>query len=185
MLADLAVAHGDGTLRTTQEQDLQLRGIADEKLQDTRAALRSMDERFLSPESIRCVVCAGASTCKLGLCLSRGLAEALDAELRGIKLPKEAVLRISGCPNSCGHHPIAALGLHGTASRVNGRLVPFYMVWPAGTSKKGIRPSRNPSESAREGCPGVAEEFWTAAAIEFKENEAARVYGSLRYGQTA
>ncbi|MCL5102514.1 MAG: sulfurtransferase TusA family protein [Armatimonadetes bacterium] len=173
LLADLAFAHGDGTLRTTQEQNIQLRGVPEGRLQDLHAALRSMDERYLAPASIRCVACAGASTCKLGLCLSRGLAEALDAELRGIKLPLDAVIRISGCPNSCGHHPIAALGLYGTASRVNGRLVPFYRLVAGGRVAEGDAALAQPvARVPAKAIPAMLKEFWTAAATEFKDDEA-------------
>ena len=35
-------------------------------------------------------------------------------------------IRISGCPNSCGHHYISEIGLQGKAKRVNGKLMPCY-----------------------------------------------------------
>jgi len=78
------------------------------------------------------VACAGASTCRLGLCQSRGLADALTSHLRESSVDLQAVgdirINISGCPNSCGRHPIADIGLYGAARRVDDRLVPHYFV---------------------------------------------------------
>src|SRR5207245_6232403 len=35
---------------------------------------------------------------------------------------------ISGCPNSCGQHHVAALGFHGTVRRVGGKAMPEYQL---------------------------------------------------------
>ncbi|MHC4703531.1 MAG: sulfurtransferase TusA family protein, partial [Planctomycetota bacterium] len=75
----------------------------------------------------RVVACTGAATCKLGLCLSRGLSTAISGKLAKTK-DSDTVIRISGCPNSCANHFIADLGFQGRAKRVNGRLMPFYDV---------------------------------------------------------
>jgi sulfite reductase (ferredoxin) len=37
-------------------------------------------------------------------------------------------IRINGCPNACGQHPIGTIGLFGAALRVGERLVPAYRV---------------------------------------------------------
>jgi sulfite reductase (ferredoxin) len=65
------------------------------------------------------------------LCLSRGLADAISNELRQADIRangSQTTIRISGCPNSCGHHHIAGVGFQGKAKRVNGRLMPCYDV---------------------------------------------------------
>ena len=85
------------------------------------------------------VACAGASTCKLGLCLSRGLASAISTEFdaQDVAGGDEApVIRISGCPNSCGGHHIGAIGLEGRAQRHNGRLMPAYVVLAGGVASE-------------------------------------------------
>jgi len=46
-------------------------------------------------------------------------------------------VHISGCPNSCGRHPIGNIGLSGAARRVDGRLVPFYSVQLGGRMAEG------------------------------------------------
>src|SRR6185503_6842872 len=37
-------------------------------------------------------------------------------------------IKISGCPNSCGQHHVAAVGFHGTMRRVGGQAVPEYQL---------------------------------------------------------
>jgi sulfite reductase beta subunit-like hemoprotein len=37
-------------------------------------------------------------------------------------------IRISGCPNGCGHHLVGDIGLRGVARNVGGRLAPHYML---------------------------------------------------------
>jgi sulfite reductase (ferredoxin) len=87
------------------------------------------------------VSCAGASTCKLGICLSRGLATAIRRALEknGAHMDELGDLKIhvSGCPNACGRHPVADIGLHGAARRVKGRLVPHYVLQLGGRVAEG------------------------------------------------
>ena len=78
------------------------------------------------------VACAGAATCKLGLCRSRGAALAIAEHLEHGPLDLDALgelrIAISGCPNSCSRHSVADIGLFGAARRVDGRLVPHYQL---------------------------------------------------------
>lgn len=87
------------------------------------------------------VACAGASTCRLGICLSRGLAKAVRHELTAIEPILDRVgdlsIHISGCPNSCGRHPIGNLGFSGAARKVDGNLVPYYAVQLGGRVGEG------------------------------------------------
>ncbi len=141
--ADLVkVAHmsrdlGLGLVVATQQQDLLVLGIARESMKRARAALSelSIDAR---PRHPKIVACAGASTCKLGLCLSPGLAEALEQRLRSVEITAgPEVIRLSGCPNSCGNHVIAPLGFEGRAKRHDGRLMPLYEVLVGGKPEEG------------------------------------------------
>ena len=141
-LADIVAAHGDGVLYATQSQNAVLRWIAGS---DLAALFEELDALGLAeplPPVLRNLVsCAGASTCRLGICLSRGLAGAVRQELRGSEQDLEALgdltLHISGCPNSCGRHPIGNIGLSGAARRVDGQLVPYYSVQLGGRVTEG------------------------------------------------
>lgn len=170
-LADIALDLGDGTIRTTQEQNLQMR-VAESQIENANEALRKIDQRYVDASSLRCVACAGASTCKLGLCLSRGLATAIEAELHDITLPFEATVRISGCPNSCGHHSISPLGLYASAARVNGKLVPFYAIVAGGRLFEGDAAlAEAVAKVPAKAVPALLKEFWTSAAENYQADE--------------
>jgi len=127
----IAAKYGQGLVRTTQLQDLLITGIARQDIAKVNDELRNLSVDVFGVPGLKVVACAGASTCKLGLCLSRGLADAISNKFgqAGIRAKdSQTVIRISGCPNSCGHHHIAGIGFQGKARRVNGRLMPHYDV---------------------------------------------------------
>jgi sulfite reductase (ferredoxin) len=78
------------------------------------------------------VACTGAATCRLGLCLSHGAARACGAALLEAGIGRETLkavdIRMNGCPNACGQHPLGSIGLLGVAQRVGARLMPAYRV---------------------------------------------------------
>ena len=128
-VAGIADEFGSGLVRTTQLQNILISGI---KTPDIESALEKFKQnvKTLAAESPQIIACAGAATCKLGLCLSRGLATAIaDSVPQTSPNGFPPVIRISGCPNSCGNHYIASIGFQGKAKRVNGRLMPCYDVF--------------------------------------------------------
>ncbi len=137
-VGQIAARYGQGLVRTTQLQDILITSVAQEDIDKVNGELNNLSINVLSGGNPKVVACAGASTCKLGLCLSRGLANAISEKLgkNNIRLP-ESVIRISGCPNSCGHHYIADLGLQGRAKRVDGKLMPCYDVLVGATTVEG------------------------------------------------
>jgi len=74
--------------------------------------------------------CPGATTCNLGITRSLTLAEVLAQEFAEETDPeiKKLRIKISGCPNSCGHHHIADIGLYGNARKVGERQAPYYQL---------------------------------------------------------
>ncbi len=130
-VGQIAAKYGQGLVRTTQLQDLLITGILEEDVDKVHSELKELSIDVFDDGSPKIIACAGASTCKLGLCLSRGLADAISNKLRqprfSADLSKTAI-RISGCPNSCGHHYIAEIGFQGKAKRINGKLMPCYDV---------------------------------------------------------
>jgi sulfite reductase (ferredoxin) len=141
-LADVVEQHGEGMTRTTQWQNLLMRWIHEDDLIEVHAKLNALGLARPEPPVLRNLVsCAGASTCKLGICLSRGLATAIRRALEknGAHMDELGDLKIhvSGCPNACGRHPVADIGLHGAARRVKGRLVPHYVLQLGGRVAEG------------------------------------------------
>jgi sulfite reductase (ferredoxin) len=112
-------------------QDILITGVSQGDINRVNSELKDLGIDVFGDGGPQIVACAGASTCKLGLCLSRGLADAISDKLSQANLPardSDTIVRISGCPNSCGHHYIAGIGFQGRAKRVNGKLMPFYDV---------------------------------------------------------
>jgi sulfite reductase (ferredoxin) len=141
-LADLLSAHGDHVLWASQSQNVVLRWITTAELPAVHQKLGALG--LADPEAPvlrNLVACAGASTCRLGICLSRGLAKAVRNELSASALDLDGLgdfsIHISGCPNSCGRHPIGNLGFSGAARRVGENLVPFYAVQLGGRLEEG------------------------------------------------
>lgn len=112
------------------------------------------------------VSCQGATTCNLGLCNSKGLADHLIEVLRKDGLNPEPLgefnIRISGCPNSCGQHPSGVIGLHGLVRRVGARPVPFYRILLGGRVEEGkTRLAQNVGIVPARNIPFVLKEFLT------------------------
>jgi sulfite reductase (ferredoxin) len=133
-LADAARRFTKETIRTTVEQNIVLRWIAQNDLPELWQALQAAGLADPGAETILDIVtCPGTDTCKLGISSSRGLA----AELRKRLAEKnfqfdEAVqnlhIKISGCFNSCGQHHVADLGFYGVSRKMAGYAVPHFQV---------------------------------------------------------
>jgi len=123
----IAARYGQGLVRTTQLQDIHITGVAPGDVDEVNDELKKLSVNVFGDGGPKVVACTGSATCKLGLCLSRGLSDAISKRL-GQTGDCDTVIRISGCPNSCANHYIADIGFQGKAKRVNGRLMPFYNV---------------------------------------------------------
>ncbi|MGD0091544.1 MAG: sulfurtransferase TusA family protein [Planctomycetota bacterium] len=138
-IGEIAERFGLGLVLATQQQDLLIPGVSGARIAPAQDALKSLSIDVLQPRP-QVVACAGASTCKLGLCLSPRLAEELAGRFQAAGLNGKALsaaIRISGCPNSCGDHSIAAIGLEGKAKRHQGRLMPCYEILAGGKPGEG------------------------------------------------
>ncbi|MFQ5580887.1 MAG: nitrite/sulfite reductase, partial [Nitrospiria bacterium] len=132
-LADIVDRYSPDGLRTTHQQNMLLHRIQRKNLPELYRALREIDLAESGAERVVDVIaCPGAQTCQLALTSSMGLGGALlesfskdlpeYEDLEGLRI------RISGCPNSCGHHHIAGIGFHGVAKKVHGKLAPHYQL---------------------------------------------------------
>ena len=131
-LADTSRRFCGGWLRATIEQNLLLRWVREGDLPALHVALAKAElarpgaETILDP-----VACPGVETCRSGLTNSKALARAIIQEFSQDGYLQDPLLRagrikVSGCPNSCGHHHAADLGLYGCTLHVDGRLIPVY-----------------------------------------------------------
>jgi len=129
--------HGDGTLRTTNQQNALVRNVPESSL---LAFWRDLVAAGLAKGNANTIAdvtsCPGADSCNLAVTTSRDLASALASALEGasgaraeaVQAARTLDIKISGCPNSCGQHHVAALGFHGAVRRVGGRAMPEYQL---------------------------------------------------------
>jgi len=137
VLADLAEAYGDGTMRLTVEQNVLYRWIKTESIEPfyqrlAAAGLGAPDALTLSDV----VSCPGAESCRLAVTQSRGLGRVLTEYFSArpdlVDLVPSGIIRISGCPNGCGQHHIGSLGFQGSVRKVGGKALPQYFVLVGG-----------------------------------------------------
>ncbi len=127
--ADLADRLADGKLRTTNMQNLLIVNVPQER---TGLLAEEMDAIGLpvggSPFWRGAIACSGTEFCKLAITetksFSRWLVEELDERLPGFD--QDLKLHVTGCPNSCGQHWIADIGIEGKKMKLEGRLVDAY-----------------------------------------------------------
>jgi len=127
--ADLADRYGTGELRTTNMQNLLVLNVRREGAgalaREAEAAGFRLDA---SPFWRGTIACTGSEFCKLALTETKGFARWLVEELER-RLPgfdQHVKLHITGCPNSCGQHWIADIGIEGKKIKVDGQLVDAY-----------------------------------------------------------
>jgi sulfite reductase (ferredoxin) len=127
--ADLADRYADGHIRTTTMQNLLIVNVAQ---RDAATVAHQLEVAGLPVEASvfarGTVACTGSEFCKLALTETKGFARWLTQELEE-RLPdfqQQLRLNITGCPNSCGQHWIADIGIEGKKIKVDGRMVDAY-----------------------------------------------------------
>ncbi len=142
VLARGAREFGDGTARSTNQQNIILRWIPQDALGDLYSLLDRAGRALAGAERlIDVTTCPGADTCQLGITSSRGLAlaigEVIERELGDLADEDSVRIKISGCPNSCGQHHIAGIGLFGGARKFHDEQAPTYQLMLGGSLEPG------------------------------------------------
>jgi len=127
--ASLADRYADGHIRTTIMQNLLVVNVPRQHAATVARELESVGLPMQASVFARgTVACTGSEFCKLALTETKGFARWLSEELED-RLPgfeEQLKLNITGCPNSCGQHWIADIGIEGKKIRVDGRMVDAY-----------------------------------------------------------
>jgi ferredoxin-nitrite reductase len=177
-LANIARRFSADTLRTTVEQNIVLRWVAEADLCDLYRELKRIGLSEPGAGTILDVVaCPGTDTCKLGISSSRGLGAeirsrlaerlfTLDESVRNLRI------KISGCFNSCGQHHVADLGFYGNSRTVGNRKVPHFQVvlggkWQDNAGTYGLAIGTVPSKNV----PDLIEAITTRYVKERKGTE--------------
>ena len=115
-IATLADQYGDGTLRTTASQNILVLNIPNSRLEAFGVAARASGVPFDGLAFQRGTLsCTGSEFCKLAITETKQFSIRLARELDD-RLPAfdhVIKLNVTGCPNSCGQHWIADVGLQG------------------------------------------------------------------------
>jgi len=127
--ADLADRFAAGGLRTTNMQNLLIVNVPQFNAESLAKELDAIGLRVGGSPFFRgTIACSGTEFCKLAITetksFSRWLVEQLDERLPGFD--QHLKLHVTGCPNSCGQHWIADIGIDGKKMKVDGRLVDAY-----------------------------------------------------------
>lgn len=127
--ADLSDRFANGELRTTNMQNLLIVNVPRQNVDALASQLNSVGLLVAgSPFWRGAIACSGSEFCKLAITetksFSRWLVEELEERLPGFD--QHLKLHVTGCPNSCGQHWIADVGIEGKKIKVGDRMVDAY-----------------------------------------------------------
>jgi sulfite reductase (ferredoxin) len=127
--AALADRYANGQIRTTIMQNLLIANVPERHASAVAQQFNAVGLPVqASPFARGTVACTGSEFCKLALTETKGFARWLSQELED-RLPgfeEQLKLHITGCPNSCGQHWIADIGIEGKKIKSDGRMVDAY-----------------------------------------------------------
>ena len=153
-LAEIMRRFSGGTARTQQNQNLVLRWVREDALPALHAELSAIG--LGAPEAgliADVVACPGTDSCKMGITSSQGAGYALRDAMMEMgdddPLVQEITVKVSGCPNGCAMHHLAAIGLQGASFKAGQTQIPCYDVFLGGGGyigggKFGTRVARIP-----------------------------------------
>jgi sulfite reductase (ferredoxin) len=129
LAADLADRCADGHVRNTVMQNLLIVNVRKESASLVADTLTAAGLPVQASVFARGTIsCTGSEFCKLALTETKSFARWLTEELEE-RLPafeEQLKLHITGCPNSCGQHWIADIGIEGKKIKQNGKMVDAY-----------------------------------------------------------
>jgi sulfite reductase (ferredoxin) len=169
-LADVARRYVGDNLRTTVEQNIVLRWVAEA---DLPALYQALQPTGLAEPGAGTIVditsCPGTDTCKLGIASSRGLTAELRRRLAAtgparLEALNNLKIKVSGCFNSCGQHHVADIGFFGNSRRRDNRAVPHFQVvlggkWQENAGSYGLAVGAVPAKAAPEVLAAITERY--------------------------
>ena len=123
--AELSERFGSGALRATVSQNLLFIDVPNAKTAELARELGEIGLRVEATNFWRgAVACTGTEFCKLAITETKGFTRWLVDELEE-RLPQfdqQLRLHVTGCPNGCGQHWIADIGMEGKKIKYDGKL---------------------------------------------------------------
>ena len=130
----------ESVARNTPQQNFAVRYVRGTELRDFYEKLASAGLANPGALTIASAVgCSGTTSCNLAITNSHRLAKEVQRKFLELGLDtddslRDATIKISGCPNSCGQHEIATIGFFGGATRVNNSMTPTYTMLFGGSA---------------------------------------------------
>jgi sulfite reductase (ferredoxin) len=143
--ASLAEKYAAGELRTTNMQNLLIVNVPRESVEALVFELNAVALHVeASPFWRGAVACTGTEFCKLAITETKSFARWLVEELeeRVPEFDQPLKLNVAGCPNACGQHWIADIGLEGKKIKQGANLVDAYYFCVGGAVGEYARISR-------------------------------------------
>src|SRR5215207_1523417 len=130
----------EAVARNTAHQNFALRYVRETDLPNLYEKLASAGLANPGALTIASAVgCSGTTSCNLAITKSHRLAKEVQHKCLELGLDiddslRDATIKISGCPNSCGQHEIATIGFFGGATRMNNTMTPTYTMLFGGSA---------------------------------------------------
>ncbi|MBQ9664972.1 MAG: sulfurtransferase TusA family protein [Bacteroidaceae bacterium] len=142
-IADFLDAFGNDVIRFTPRQNMQLRGLPEEYLPNIYQFFKGLGFSLDEPAIINNLTsCTGADTCRLGICLPKGLVKGIRRRLQKSSLDLDSIpdlkINLNGCSNSCAQNAWTDLGFSGRIGRVEDHPYPAYTVWARVNGKQNL-----------------------------------------------
>jgi len=140
---DVVDQYASEELRVTINQGYLLRFVREDVVKHLYVALDALALAEPGFDSVGDITaCPGTESCNLGISdstqVSLALERVIKEEYPELIYNNDIKIKISGCPNSCGQHGIASIGLHGsTIKDKQGKVLPALVVLLGGGKLNG------------------------------------------------
>jgi sulfite reductase (ferredoxin) len=127
--AELAERYGTGALRATVSQNLLFIDIPNHKTAELALKLGQIGLHVDGSSFWRgAIACTGTEFCKLAITETKSFTRWVVDELEELlpEFDQQLKLHVTGCPNSCGQHWIADIGIEGKKIKHEGKLIDAY-----------------------------------------------------------
>jgi sulfite reductase (ferredoxin) len=144
-VADLSERFGTGEVRTTTMQNLIVLNVPRSRCGELAQRLEEIGLRVdATPFWRGAIACTGTEFCKLAIAETKSFTRWLveEMESRIPEFDQQLKLHVTGCPNSCGQHWIADIGLEGKKIKQNGAMVDAYYFCAGGSVGAWARTAR-------------------------------------------
>jgi sulfite reductase beta subunit-like hemoprotein len=130
----------NGRIVLTRDQNVLVPSVP---VDDVSRVVGELGARDLGPEGALGAAdvraCPGLSFCSLAITGSQPVAMAVERAMNVRQdLPRDVVVSVSGCPNSCTKQQVADIGLSGTKVKVKGVVGLGYQLWLGADLPRGL-----------------------------------------------